>query len=319
MRPLFPAVLSYNGAHDEGRRRRGGGICGQCVCAECPDGLSAAALHRAPGGGDSAPAALRSGGSPGRGLCRGGIPAGVRFSEPSPGEAGGRGPSFRDRLWRRGAAAAADAAAVRRVLRHGRVRAGTGIAGGQRRAGGPGCLLHRCVRKSAADRRSRGLSGSDGGVPGGGPPRSGRPAGPGAGVPRGPQCRTDGPVGHRKRPAGPGDRRGGTGGISRGDGRCFAVPGAAIADTGAAAVPTGPAGAAAADGSGPSVAAGALPGGGRAGGIAAGGAQRLDGDRRGAVSGTDSGVFPHGPGAGICRSLGRTGQKERQAWKNGRR
>ena len=169
MRPLFPAALSYNKARDdEGGRRRGDGLCGQRVCAQRPDGLPAAPLHRAAGGSAPAPAALRPGGRLGRGLRRDGVPAWVRLSGIAAGEAGGGGGPVGHRLRRRGAAGAADAAAVCRFLCNGRMRAGAGPAGGRRRAGGARRLLYRRLRQSAADRRRGGVPGSDRGVPGGG-------------------------------------------------------------------------------------------------------------------------------------------------------
>ena len=314
LRPLFPAALSYNRARDnEGGRRRDDSLCGQRVRSQRPDGLPAAALYRAAGGGALAPQALRPGGHLRRGLRRGSVPAGVRLSGIAAGKDRGGGGPLRDRLRRGGAAPPSDAAAVCRILCHGRVRAGAGAAGGQCRAGGPGRVLHRRLRQSAADRRRGGVSGADGGVPGGGPARPGGRAGERSGVYQWPDRRSDGPAGHGQRPAGPGDRHGGVGDIPGGPGRRPAAPGPAPLDAGPAAVSAGSAGAAAAGGAAASVPPGAIPGGGCAGWTAAGGAQRLDGSCGGSVSGADGGSVPHVPGAGIRRSVGRSGQKESQA------
>ena len=263
--------------------RRGGlqsdhSVCGQRVRAEHAHGLPAAPLHCPPCGHSAAAMALCPGGPFGRDLRRGGVSAGVGLSESAAGEDRGRGGPLGARLRRRGADSPADAAAVRRVLRHGRVCAGPGAAGGQRRAGGPGGVLYRRLRQGAADCRRRGLWGDDGGVPGGGPPRPGRRAGGDPGVRAGPDRPGDGPAGYRQRPAGLRDRSGGAGGVSGGIGRRSAAVGTANADTGAAAVPAGPAGAVGAGGAGAAVASAALPGGGGAGGTAAGDAQRLDRD-----------------------------------------
>lgn len=302
----FPGPLSYNGPRDrKGGRRRDDGLCGQCLCAQRPDGLPAAPVHRAAGGSAPAAGALRVGCGAGRSLRRGGVPAGVRVSQPAAGQGRGGGGPGGGGLRRRSAAPPADAAVFRRVLRHGRVRVGPGTAGGRRCADGPGRLLYRRLRQGAADRRRGRLPGADGGVPGGGPPRPRRAPGAGPGVPGGADRRPDGPAGHRQRPAGPGDRRGGAGGVPGRSGRRSAASGAAPSDTGAAALPAGPAGTGGSGGAPAAVAARALPGGGCTGGAAAGSAQRLDGDRRRAAPGADGGIFPHGPGAGICRPVGR--------------
>ena len=183
MRPVFPVRCPIM-VH---MTRRGGlqsdhSVCGQRVRAEHAHGLPAAPLHCPPCGHSAAAMALCVSGHLGRGLRRGGVSAGVRLSESAAGEDRRGGGPLGDCLRRGGAAAAIDAAAVRRVLRHGRVRAGPGAAGGQLRAGGSGDLLYRRLRQGAAGRRRRGLWGADGGVPGGGPPRPGRRAGVGPGV-----------------------------------------------------------------------------------------------------------------------------------------
>ena len=313
LRPVFPVVLSYNETRDEGGRRSDDRLCGQRLCAEHLDGLFAGALHRAAGGCPAAPRALCAGGSAGRSLRRGGVSAGVRLFGPPAGKGRGGRDSFPDRLRRRSASAAADAAALCCVLRHGWVRAGAGPSGGRRCPGGPGRFLYRCLRQGTADRRGGGLPGTDGGVSGGGPPRPGRRAGGYPGVRKRQDRGPDSAAGYRQRSAGPGDRGGGAGGVSGSSGWRPAAPGGTFADAGAAAVPAGSAGTPGAGGAGAAVASGALSGGGRAGRAAAGGAQRLDRDLGGAASGAAGGVFPHGPGAGICRSVGRSGQKERQA------
>jgi len=246
------------------------------------------------------------------GLCRGGISAGAGLSLRNAGEAGGRHTAGAGGLWRRGKAAAADAATVRRLLCHGRVRAGPGPGGGGRRADGERRVLHGRGCKGAADRCGRGLSGSDSGVScGGGKGRPGR-AGAGTGV----SGRADHGVyrflRHGKRPAGSGLRSAGAGGVSGAAGRCASKRGPLSAGPRSAGASRRAAGAHDAGGAGAAVPSDPLPRGGSGGRTAAGGAQRLDGGGGGAVCRTAGCLFPHRAGDGIQRPVGRHGWKEKK-------
>ena len=211
----FPPGLPYNGpVGRKGGGARDGGLSGQRVCPQRPHGLSAGPLRRPAGGSPSPAGAVCPGRRAGRRLRRGGVPAGAELSGRGAGEAGRRSPAGPHRLRRGGEAAAADAAVFRRLLRHGRGRAGPGAAGGGRRSHGRRRLLHGCGCQGAADRRRGGLSGADSGVPGRGLPRRPGRAGDGAAVPPGAGDRIQGPLRHRKQPPGPGLRRTGACGVS---------------------------------------------------------------------------------------------------------
>ena len=224
------------------------------------------------------------------------------------GESCGGGAAGAGGLWRGAEAAAADAAVLHRLLCHGRLRAGPGHAGGRRRAGGERHLLHGCGRQGAADCRGRGLSGADGGVPGGG--REGNPGPPGAGpgVSPGPDGGPDRPLRHGEFPPGPGVGVAGAGGVSGPAGGH--PPPAGPAAAGERGGPGPSAGAPGGGGAPAEVPAAALPGGGRGGRAAAGPAQRLGGGGGEAVRRADGGPVPHGAGNGIRRPVGRRGGKE---------
>ena len=152
----------------EGRHDRR--LCGQRVCAQRADGLSAAALHGPSCGGAAEKASVSPGRTGGRRIRRGSVPAGMRLSRPDAGEAGfwrGTGPH---RLRRGGEAAAADSFAAGGLLRHGRVRAGAGADFRRRRAGGERHLLYRCGRQGSGHCRHCRLHCAAGGVPGRRPP-----------------------------------------------------------------------------------------------------------------------------------------------------
>ena len=316
-RPPFATVFLCGLPYNSPTERKGGGaldrgVCGQRVCAERADGLSAGALRRASGGHSPPAETLPSGGPAGGRLCRGGISAGAGLSLRNAGEAGGRHTAGAGGLWRRGKAAAADAAAVRRLLCHGRVRAGPGPGGGGRRADGERRVLHGRGCKGAADRCGRGLSGSDSGVScGGGKGRPGR-AGAGTGV----SGRADHGVyrflRHGKRPAGSGLRGASAGGVSGAVGRRASKRGPLSAGPRIAGASRRAAGAHDAGGAGAAVPSDPLPRGGSGGRTAAGGAQRLDGGGGGAVCRTAGCLFPHRAGDGIQRPVGRRGWKEKK-------
>ena len=206
----------------------------------------------------------------------------------------------------------ADAATVRRLLCHGRVRAGPGPGGGGRRADGERRVLHGRGCKGAADRCGRGLSGADSGVScGGGKGRPGR-AGAGTGV----SGRADHGVyrflRHGKRPAGSGLRSAGAGGGSGTAGRRASKRGPLSAGPRIAGASRRAAGAHDAGGAGAAVPSDPLPRGGSGGRTAAGGAQRLDGGGGGAACRTAGCLFPHRAGDGIQRPVGRRGWKEKK-------
>ena len=312
LRRVFPTACPI--ICSAGRRGGGGldrGVCGQRVRAECADGLSACAL-RGPAGGDPPPAwPVSAGGAAGGRLCRGGVPAGTGLSCRHAGEAGGGGAAGADGLRRGGEAAAADAAALRRLLRPGGLCAGSGPAGRWRRAGGERRVLHGRGRQGPADRLRRGLSGADGGVPGGG--RKGHPgaAGAGPGVPRRPGDGLHRLLRHGEFPPGPGVRPAGAGGVSGAAGRRLAPGGPEPAGPQGAGAARGAAGAPGAGGAGAAVPPAPLPGGGGGGRPAAGGALRSGRDRGGAVHRAAGGPVPHGIGNRIQCPLGRRGGKER--------
>ena len=294
LRRVFPTACPI--ICSAGRRGGGGldrGVCGQRVRAECADGLSAGAL-RCPPGGDPPPAeAVSAGGAAGGRLCRGGVSAGAGLSRRHAGEAGGRRAAGAGGLRRGGEAAAADAAALRRLLRPGGLCAGSGPAGRWRRAGGERRVLHGRGRQGPADRLRRGLSGADGGVPGGG--RKGHPgaAGAGPGVPRRPGDDLHRLLRHGEFPPGPGVRPAGAGGVSGAAGRRLAPGGPEPAGLSGAGASGRAAGASAAGGAGSAVPADPLPCGGGGRRTAAGGAQRLDRGGGGAVCRTAGGPVPH--------------------------
>ena len=287
------------------------GVCGQRVRAERADGLSAGAL-RGPAGGDPPPAgAVSAGGTAGGRLRGGGVSAGAGLSRGAAGEAGGGRAAGAGGLRRGGEAAAADAAALCRLLRHGRVRAGAGPAGRRRRARGERRVLYGRGRQGAADRLRRGLSGVDGGVPGSGQKGPARPAGAGPGVHCRPGDRLHRLLRHGEYPAGPGVGTAGAGGVPGAAGRRLSPGNSEPAGPRGAGASRGAAGAPGARGAGAAVPPAPLPGGRGGRRFAVGRAQRLGGDRGGAVHRAAGGPVPHGVGYRIQRPLGRRGGKER--------
>ena len=297
-----------------GRRGGGGldrGVCGQRVRAEHADGLPVGALCWTAGGNSSPAGAVSAGWGAGGDLRGGGFPAGAGFSLRHAGKAGGWSAAGAGGLWRGGETAAADAAALRRLLCHGRLCAGPGPAGRWRCAGGERRVLHGRGRESAVDRLRRGLSGADGGVPGNGRKGAARTVGDSAGVSRRADNGFHSLLRHGERPAGPGVRAAGAGGVSGSAGRSPSPGGSKLAGPRSAGAAGGAAGAPGAGGAGAAVSPAPLPGGGGVGRSAAGGALRLDRDRGGAVHRAVGGPVPHGVGNRIQRPLGRRGGKER--------
>ena len=296
-------------------RGRDGGLCGQRVCPERADGLSAAGGDGKAGGNSSPAEAVHTGGSGRWSLRRGGVSARVGFPGRPAGEGRGGRTDGPGGLWGRGAVSSAGAAALRRLQRHGGSRAGPGPAGRRRNPGGKRRVLHGCERQGPADCRGRGLSGAGGGVPDLGQARGGRQAAPCSNQCRGAHRRADGPVGHGERPSGAGERTAGAGGGSRRAGRPADGGDAAAAGAGGAARPGGSSGAPQADLAGAASPPPSLPGGGDGGRASAGGAHGLDGGGRDQVSRPDGGVVPHGAGKRVCGPLGRRSQKRRRPWK----
>ena len=214
----FPPDLPYPimvPSAGRGGGARDGGLSGQRVCPQRPHGLSAGPLRR-PAGGES----LSGGGRYVLAGVLGGAYAAAVFLP---------GLSFLAAVPAKLAAGALLALIAfggeekllrltllffRRLLRHGRVRAGPGAAGGGRRPHGRRRFLYGCGCQGPVDRRRGGLSGADSGVPGRGPPRRSGRAGDGAAVPPGAGDRIQGPLRHRKQPPGPGLRRTGACGVS---------------------------------------------------------------------------------------------------------
>ncbi len=185
---------------------RDGGLSGQCVSAQCADGLSAAFSRRTTGGTAAQTETVSAGRSLRRCLCGGCLFAGRRLPGLSLGESG---------CWccggpcglRRGGAPTADAAALPGcLLRYGRSGTGGGTPGG-------GCahderyLLYGCLCPCSADCCYGGVSGAVGGVPRLCGPRNAGGAAASKGVHLGTGADADSPVGHRKRPARPGSRQ----------------------------------------------------------------------------------------------------------------
>lgn len=297
LRPLFTEGLPYNKSNrTKGGRGRDGCLCGQRVCPERGDGLPAAVGNGKTGGRSPPAKAIPGGSAGGRGLCCGGVSAGMGLFGGSAGKTGRRRAAGPGRLWRRGAVFAADAAAFRRIQRHGRLCTGPGTAGGRRRTHGKRRVLHGCGRKGSADLHRGGLSGIGGGIPCLRQAWRERPAAACAHRRERADCRPDGAVGHRQCPAGARKRNAGAGGGSRRVGSAVAGGGAAAAVAGGPAVSGGCSGEAPADGAGTAPPAHSLSRGGDAVRTAAGGAYGLGRGGRDAVSRPDGGPVAHGVG-----------------------
>lgn len=305
-RPIILRMDSLTG----GGNSSDGGISGQCVFAERPHGLSAAAGDSVPCGHPAPPPALRPLRRGRRAVCRGGVFAGAGVSLRLSCEVGGGGFAGGGRLRRGGAAAAADAAAVCRVLRPGGLRAGAGACD-RGRAVGQRHFLYGCGRWNAAGGRHGGVCGTDGHFSRCRPPRCAGRAAAGRGMPAGEERMPDGAAGHGHQPFRPGERTVGTGGVPRYAGPAAAADGAVPFDGAGAVSAGGPAGTPAPGGAGPAILPAALPGGGGSGRAAAGCTVGVDGGGRQAVSGPAGGSVAHGTGNGISRPVGRTGEKER--------
>lgn len=310
----FPAYLSYNIPWKKEAGRRDGHLHRQRVCSERSDGLSAPPLRGPAGGASPAAGALRTGG-PGRGRLRGGgVSAGAGLFGPDAGEAGGGSAAGAHRLRRGGKALAAFAAVLRRLLRHGGLRAGPRASGGGRGPGGERRVLHQRGRQSAGRRRDGGLRRPLRGLPGGGGPRGEGRAAAGPGLHRRADGGADGPVGYGQRPPVPG-REGGAGDGSGSFGRRPASGGGPNFPPPGARGPGGTAGAPAFRRPVPAAQADAIPRGGDERGAASGHPNGLDGNQRNPVSGADGGPGAHSAGHGLRGAVGRPGGKGRTIWK----
>ena len=295
---------------EERGRACDGGVRGQRVFAQRPDGLSGAAGRIPAGGNAGASVALFSGGAAGRGLRRSGVSAGAGLVRLPLGEAGGGDPDGPDGL-RRGAPVPADAAVgAGHLLRHGRGGAGAGTGGGRTAHGGRRLLYGR-VSQGPAGGVHGGLWSAVRGVSGGGPPRHPGPAAAGEADPRPQNADPDCPVGHGQQPAGPGFRTAGAGGLSR----LCGGPGTAGAPlptgAGAAGPPGGDPGIAEPGGPGAAAPAAALPCGGHPGRAAAGPAAGSAGAAGRLCGASGGGPVPNGFGPRLCRPLGRRGKRRR--------
>lgn len=293
--------------------RHDGGICGQCICPEHSDGLSAAPVD-GPADRCAPSTETVSAGSPGgRRLCCGGFSAWGRFSGHGTGKGGSRRSAGTVGLWWGRKAAPPDTAFLCCLLWIRGLCAGPGTAGGQCRPDGERHLLHRCERQSPYNRYRRGLCGADSGVPGCSEARCQRRNIACADLHRWTNGGTDGPVGQRQHPVGPGRRTVSAGAGSRHSAYRIAGRSTAAADAGRAACSDGRTAASAPDGTGTAPPSGAVSRSGTAGWPAVDTAHRLDGDRRDTVSRTVRGPFADGVGSGIYSPVGRRGQKGRKA------
>ena len=153
------------------------GICGQRIRAQRHHGLPDAAGHGASCGRPSAAPPMPAGRHPGRCLRGSGLSAGTWIFGCGAGKGGSRRAFVRGGVRRTGAPAAADGAAVRRLLCHGRLCAGTGVAD-RWRAGGKRHFLYGRGRPHLAAGRHRRLRRAGLDLPRGGPaPGTERPAG----------------------------------------------------------------------------------------------------------------------------------------------
>ena len=231
----FTKALPYNEPCERGEACDGG-LYRQRVCPEYADGLSADPRDRTPGRCFPSAEAVLSGGPAGRCLRRFRVFAALRVSCRVAGKTCGWDFALCNFLRRGEKAAAADAAAVWRLLRICRLCSGAWPVGRRRRPNGQRYLLYGRGRQDPADRRRRGLSCNVRGIPG-------RRAARGAGDFGSRKDRfgsaeriADSPVRYRKRPAGPGDRAAAFGSV-----RCaFGVP-VAAGNAGAADYRAGPA------------------------------------------------------------------------------
>ena len=192
--------------------------------------------HGPASGRATAAKAVCVGGHPGRRLCRGGVPSGMRLSGLLARQAGGGRPDGPGGFWRRTVSAAVDAAAVCPVLRAGGGCPGAESPDRQHAAPGQRHFLYGCERESAAGIVRRGVSAGDRRIPGGCPPwHPGRTAG-GADLHRWPDHGTDSPMGQWERAPGPCGRAAGAGDGTGEPGRYPAGRSRTAVDAGAAAV-----------------------------------------------------------------------------------
>lgn len=267
-----------------------------------------------PAGRDpAAQGTLCLGGAAGRRLCRCDLFPGLRFFGTDPGKAGRRYPDGADRLWRRGAAFSDAAAPVRHVLRPGRLHSGPWFTGRIGCAAHQRYFLYQCGYKSAAAGRHRGISSGAPCILRGSKTRLPRRAAAGADR-AGRELRgSDGSVGQRQPAARAGERQGRSGGPRRCDPAGFTAAGHQAADQvslpGAGRRP----GTVDEGGTAAAAPAAALSRSWHCCRAAAGCSDRLDGDRRGALSGTDGGALPRRIGKRICCALGRRHGKGRKA------
>lgn len=140
-------MIAGEGAGDYDSR-----VCGQRICAQRDHGLSSAAGHGPPCRSPSAAQAMPAGGTVGRSLRSGSVPAGAGLPRRRAGKTGLRRFAVRDGVRRAGASPASDGAAVCSLLRYGRMCAGAGTAD-RRRSGSQRHFLHGCGHPDAASVR----------------------------------------------------------------------------------------------------------------------------------------------------------------------
>ena len=285
-----------------------GGVCRQCIRAQFHHGLPDAAGHGASCGRPSSAPPVPAGRHPGRCLRGGGLSAGAWVSGGGAGKGGSWCAFVCGGVRRAGTPAAADGAAVRRLLRHGRLRTGTGAAD-RRRAGGKRHFLYRRRRPHpAAGRHGRlrraGLDLSRGGPASGTAGAAGRQSLSG-GCSR-PANRA---AGHRQRPERSGHRRGRVGDGTRCFGPGASSGGSKALDAGGADTAGRCVGAAVPGSTAAACFAAAVPVRWHAERAAAGGPLPLAGDRRCAVQRCFGGAGAVAAGRWISGPVGRAGER----------
>ena len=282
-----------------------GRLCRFCLFSQRDHGLSALSGDSPSGRGSPSPVEVCGCGASGRRVRRGGVFAGVSLSGLLAGETGGWRGDGSDRLWRRTAFAAVDAAVFCPFLRAGGCGAGTGTAFKQHSAAGQWNLLYRRQSSSPDIVCRGGVSAGACGVPGGSTPWTAGRVFAGAGLHRRPDGRVVRSVGQRQSAAGAGQWTAGSGGSAREPERDPAAACFASADR---RMPPGSgcaAGAAAGGGSGTASQTDSLPCGRHTGGTAAGNSNRVCGNLRHLYTGGGGSAVSHGIGAGLFCSLGR--------------
>lgn len=305
VRPIIKAARGGRG-HD-------GHLYRQRIRLERPHGLPAASGGGAAGRTAPAERTLSSGGALRRSLCGGGFSAGTGLSGGHAGEAGGGGSAGPDCLRRGGKTAAASAVVLRRLLRDGRLCAGTGASFRQRGAGGQRRVLYQRGRQGSGDCGGVGVRGAGGGFPGVGEAGGGGTAASGQSTPLWTDSGVYGSLGQRQRSSGR-KRAGGSGCCARIPGPAVSLGSAAAPDAGSASEAGGPSGTPAASGSGTAAPPDALPVR-RRRRAAAGGPDGLGGNQWNPLARTDGGAVSRGIGDGRC-ALGRRTGKGRSTWRS---